>query len=402
MDTAPLLKVVESNASKVRKLPDSVADTIFQKETSSSQERNFDHSASSFCNKDGHNLMYDQGHSSEKSKGQIVGQDKDFSGLGASRAERVVFNEPLGQLFFPAQLPVTPGLIAHIRQSPGRSDRDQVDLLPRHLPVQRAMQPLRVRPVRVRAPEPGDMRRLIEEGVALGTVGQIVFSGGEPTLRGEDLFEGIRSAASRSLPTRVVTNGCWGKSAEAALACVRRFREAGLTEINLSVVGLHQFCIRLGREVHAFRACPDQQLPCRVAHQPNRDAEITPERFSRKFGVERTPFDPRRTYTHEETCRLISTGSIIPITRDEAQADERQMLSPRWTGSCGSVLRNMLVGAKGHFAVIEQRVRVHRSFLEAVQQDPKLIQACSRPECWLRRGRAPTLRFLSAHHLPGG
>ena len=47
-----------------------VMDAVSTSETSSSQERNFDHSASWFGNKDGWNVMHEAGHSSEQSTGQ--------------------------------------------------------------------------------------------------------------------------------------------------------------------------------------------------------------------------------------------------------------------------------------------------------------------------------------------
>jgi len=194
-----------------------------------------------------------------------------------------------------------------------------------------------------------DMIRLIDEGIELGTVGQIVFSGGEPTLLGDDLFDAIRYASSRALLTRIVTNGWWGTTPKAASDYVNRLRESGLSEINISVDDLHQKYISLSRVVNAFRACYDQRLPCLIAHKQNRDAEITPEVLSREFGIELIPFEPGHRYTHEESCRLISTGAIIPITRDEELADESQMLSSPWTGSCSSVLRDIIVGAKGNF-----------------------------------------------------
>lgn len=194
-----------------------------------------------------------------------------------------------------------------------------------------------------------EMCRLIDEGVALGTVGQVVFSGGEPTLLGEELLDAIRYAAGRSLLTRIVTNGWWGTTRESALEYVDRLMAAGLTEINISVDDLHQKYIRLSRVKHAFLACYERQLPCLIAHKQHRDAEITHEFLEREFGMPLIRFDPHRTYNREESCRLISTGSVIPITRDEALADEAQMLSSNWTGSCASVLRDIIVGAKANF-----------------------------------------------------
>jgi len=119
IDSKLLVKVVDSIASKLLR-PDIVADSLTQRESSSNQERSFDNNASWFYNKDGYNVMYDQGHSSEQSKGEMVGQDKNFSGLGVNRSDLVVINEMLGKLFFPAQPLVTPELIEHIKQSAKR------------------------------------------------------------------------------------------------------------------------------------------------------------------------------------------------------------------------------------------------------------------------------------------
>jgi organic radical activating enzyme len=194
-----------------------------------------------------------------------------------------------------------------------------------------------------------DMKRLTDEGVALGTVGQIVFSGGEPTLLGDDLFEGIAYAHSRRLLTRVVTNGFWGKSPEAAAAFVDRLIAAGLTEINISVDDLHQKYVPFWRVKNAFLACYDRQFPCLIAHKQDKDSVITRAYLEREFGVELITFEPGRRYTREENRRLISTGSVIPITREAELADPEQMLSSNWRSSCSSVLRDIIVGARGNF-----------------------------------------------------
>jgi hypothetical protein len=194
-----------------------------------------------------------------------------------------------------------------------------------------------------------EMLRLIDEGVALGTVGQIVFSGGEPTLLGEDLFNAIHYASKKGLLTRIVTNGWWGKSLEAAGVFVDRLKDVGLSEINISTDDLHQEYIPFSRVKNAFIACYDREFPCLIAHKQNRNSEITKSFLEREFGVELIDFDPHRKYTAEENRRLISTGAIIPITRDKDLADPQEMLSSNWKRSCSSILRDIIVGAKGNF-----------------------------------------------------
>lgn len=194
-----------------------------------------------------------------------------------------------------------------------------------------------------------DMTRLIDESLALGTVGQVVFSGGEPTLLGEDLFTAIRYAHERKMLTRVVTNGFWGKSPEYALEFVDRLIDAGLSEINISVDDLHQKYVPFWRIKNAFLACYERQFPCLIAHKQDRNSVITKAYIEAEVGVELLNFDPTRSYTRAENCRLISTGAVIPITREAEQADPEQMLSSNWKLNCASVLRDIIVGARGNF-----------------------------------------------------
>jgi hypothetical protein len=194
-----------------------------------------------------------------------------------------------------------------------------------------------------------EMKRLIDECLALGTVGQVVFSGGEPTLLGDDLFEAITYAAERRLLTRVVTNGFWGKSEAAAEAFVDRLIGAGLSEINISVDDLHQKYVPFWRVKNAYLACYAREFPCLIAHKQDRDSVITKAWLEEELGVEFLQFDPTRRYSREENRRLISTGSIIPITREAELADEEQMLSANWKANCASVLRDVVVGARANF-----------------------------------------------------
>ena len=91
-----------------------IADTVTQKETSSSQERNFDNSSSWFVNKDGYNVMHEAGHSSEQSTGEMVGQDTKFDGLGLDHFDEVIQHQ-MTDLFYPSQPLVAPELIDRIR-----------------------------------------------------------------------------------------------------------------------------------------------------------------------------------------------------------------------------------------------------------------------------------------------
>jgi hypothetical protein len=73
----------------------------------------------------------------------------------------------------------------------------------------------------------------IREARSLG-FGNVVFTGGEATLRWGDLLEGIRCARSHGFPARLVTNGHWAAVEHDACALVAELIGAGLDEINFS------------------------------------------------------------------------------------------------------------------------------------------------------------------------
>jgi hypothetical protein len=83
----------------------------------------------------------------------------------------------------------------------------------------------------------------------------VVFTGGEPTLSGEDLIFAIKRAASAGLNTRVVTNAWWAMDEESALRHALSFVSAGLREINFSTGDQHAAFVPLQNVLRACRAC---------------------------------------------------------------------------------------------------------------------------------------------------
>jgi Radical SAM superfamily len=194
-----------------------------------------------------------------------------------------------------------------------------------------------------------DMLRLIDEAADLGTVSVVIFSGGEPTLLGEDLFAAIRHATKRGLLTRIVTNGWWGKSEAKALDFVDRLLDAGLSEINISIDDLHQEWIPLQSVVHAFRACYSRRLQCLIAHKQLKGATLTQAYLSEAMGIELVQYRRGHEYTEDERCRLISTSTVIPVGPSKHAPNLNEHVRSSWRGSCGSVLRDIIVGAGTHF-----------------------------------------------------
>lgn len=193
-----------------------------------------------------------------------------------------------------------------------------------------------------------EMLRLVDDAYDLGTVGLVVFSGGEPSLLGADLFRAIEHAAAKGMLTRVVTNGMWGITRPKADAFVNQLIAAGLSEINISIDDLHQRWIPIERTKNAFLACYERRIKCLIAHKQNKKSTITADYLRDYFGVDLVRHVHGRTYTPEEQCRLISTGSIIPVGRNEELAHLEDHIYGEWRQSCGSVLRDVVVGAQGN------------------------------------------------------
>lgn len=194
-----------------------------------------------------------------------------------------------------------------------------------------------------------DMARYIDEACELGTVGQIVFSGGEPTLLGEDLFRGIAYATQRGLLTRVVTNGWWGKTPEKADAFLGRLIESGLQEINISLDDMHQDWIPFESVKNSFLACVKRKFRCLLAHKVLKNARMTRAYLEEQFGVELIDFSHDRTYTPDEECRLISTGVVVPVGPKPQDYAQEELTYGEFRGSCGSVLRDIIIGANHQF-----------------------------------------------------
>lgn len=84
-----------------------------------------------------------------------------------------------------------------------------------------------------------DMLNCIEQAHDLN-MKEVIFSGGEPTLRYEDLLQGIRYASSRGMKTQIVTNASYSTNEERGLRVAKELEEAGLTMLVFSFDKDHQ------------------------------------------------------------------------------------------------------------------------------------------------------------------
>ena len=68
-----------------------------------------------------------------------------------------------------------------------------------------------------------DVRNILDQAVALGTVNSIYFEGGEPFLYYATLLKGVQEASDRGFQVGIVTNGYWATALEDATECLRPF-----------------------------------------------------------------------------------------------------------------------------------------------------------------------------------
>lgn len=106
-------------------------------------------------------------------------------------------------------------------------------------------------------------REAIIQAADLGFA-NVVFTGGEPTLRWLDLLECIQLCATLNVPTRIVSNGHWATSLNTARTKISQLQTSGLGEINLSTGKEHIQFIPLERVITATVAALEYRLPTSV------------------------------------------------------------------------------------------------------------------------------------------
>lgn len=86
-----------------------------------------------------------------------------------------------------------------------------------------------------------EIKKIIDSIViAFPTIKVVAWTGGECTLLGDDLINGISYAKGKGILSRIVSNGWWATSDEKAFMLLKKLKEAGLDEVNISTGDNHQ------------------------------------------------------------------------------------------------------------------------------------------------------------------
>jgi organic radical activating enzyme len=103
----------------------------------------------------------------------------------------------------------------------------------------------------------------------------VVFTGGEPTLAGDDLLVGIQTAASCGLTVRMVTNAHWATEDSIAAQYIEKLVDAGLNEINYSTGDQHARFVPITNIIRATRVATGAGLMVAIMIETVKDRVIT-------------------------------------------------------------------------------------------------------------------------------
>ncbi len=199
------------------------------------------------------------------------------------------------------------------------------------------------------------MQESIDQIIKKYDLNLVVFTGGEPTLLGEELCRIIRYCTLRFLRTRVVTNAHWATSLERAQRYIEKFRSVGLCEINFSIDDYHEPYIPLENIRNAWRACKGAGFDAVVlANSHGQDDKITPKYIQKYLGEKieiTTPYTPEALHTANKTSYIIYENTLQKTGRAKA-LDNQKFNQPQSSSdlkkSCKSAVDDPVLSCIGH------------------------------------------------------
>lgn len=200
-----------------------------------------------------------------------------------------------------------------------------------------------------------DFKRRFDEIVSMCGTRLVVFSGGEPTLLGQDLLNMIAYASENGVATRMVTNGSWASTGEAARSYLIALRECGLNELNVSLDDYHAEWVPV---THVWRILRHAEglgfTAVVVALSWHEDADITPP-----WVLENAPRELHllheaeigKTYcpvSSDGTAYILAEHGVQKSGRAQSEDIKQSHSLTKWAGHrCGSAMRELTVGPNG-------------------------------------------------------
>ncbi|QKW24050.1 radical SAM protein [Kitasatospora sp. NA04385] len=188
-----------------------------------------------------------------------------------------------------------------------------------------------------------DALRAIEEAAELGFA-NVVFTGGEATLRWDDLLTCLRRTTELGLPTRLVTNAHWAVTEPEAARVLDALLDAGLHEINFSTGDEHARFVPLAQVALAAATAVRRGLTAHVMVELREGRAVTAERLMAEPAIAELPEDLRESVRPSESPWMPIRPLQVERYRDGVAATRRNLPD---TVGCESVLQTYTVQADG-------------------------------------------------------
>ena len=212
------------------------------------------------------------------------------------------------------------------------------------------------------------LERILSQALSELSLSVVIFAGGEPMLLGDTLYRAISMCRDRGVGTRIVTNAYWAANRDHALLKLRELKDAGLTELNISMDDYHTDYIKLECVRNAYEQALTMDFSAVVqANCFGPESELTPERIRRDFGSDdmkmRFGEDGISGFEHQKqqgkTLVVLSNAPVQRLARGCTELSESELpVVPSaeeldkladLIGGCPWALKSAAISAKGHF-----------------------------------------------------
>ena len=173
----------------------------------------------------------------------------------------------------------------------------------------------------------------------------VVFTGGEATLRWKDLLVAIAHAKSLGFPTRVVSNAYWATSDERTEERLDALIEAGLDEINYSTGDEHTRFVPIERVIRAMVTAVQKGLRTHTMVELREERRVVRDDVLGHPWIETLPAEQRELLTCDESPWMPLDPSQVESYPDNI-ACNAENIGMR-TG-CDSILQTYVLQADGN------------------------------------------------------
>ena len=187
------------------------------------------------------------------------------------------------------------------------------------------------------------MLSAIDQANELGFL-NVVFTGGEATIRWVELVEAIRHANRLQMPTRLVTNAHWATDEEEANHRVRELVDAGLREINYSTGDEHVRFIPLDNVANGIVSALRHSLSLAVMIELRATRRITKESLLAHPKIKLLGKQDQERIRVMESPWMPLNPSMIESYPEGSAINSNNIAS---TGGCDSVLQTYVMQADG-------------------------------------------------------